>query len=250
MGFDYLFGKNWKGISRDERRFCAGLIFQLETNKTQANFVKWIIEQNNLDIKNQNDFEIDFEVYFYRDLIFEYEMTEEKPVNLRDKDQIRGLMKRTFDICIFLPNDIIIIEAKAAKGMTTNQMIEFKYDKLSIKCCLKELGLPDKKVHVIGLISAQYNQDKIGDLNKKYAYFDGVISWKDIESNHELGYIQPEKLTKVYLETNDRDKKKNIKVHDIISQLSQLTESMHKELHELKKPTKLKANNIITTEKS
>ncbi len=226
MGFEYLNGKNWKDISRDERRFCADLVFQLQLNRTQRAFVEWVIKKNELKINDFNDFEIDFEVCFYRDLIFNYEFYNK--VNLEGKKKIKGLLKRTFDICIFLPNDIIIIEAKAAQGMTSAQMIEFKYDKLTIKACISNLGFSDKKIHVIGLVSSEYSTNTIKKLNKDYKYFDGIVSWQDIENEKLLKYKQPDKLRSVYSETNQR-KKFSKKEHKLISKLSDLTKEMENE---------------------
>ena len=226
MGFDYLNGKNWKDVSRDERRFCADLVFQLQKNTTQPAFVEWVVKKNNLDVSNIIDFEIDFEVCFYRDLIFNYELTNK--VNLEGKKEIKGLLKRTFDICIFLPNDIIIIEAKAAQGMTSKQMIEFKYDKIAIQTCFTELNLPIKNIFLVGLISSEYSTKNISKLNENNIYFDGIINWKDIENEEKLRYKQPDKLTRVYSETNQR-KKFSKERHKLIGNLKELTERMGKE---------------------
>jgi hypothetical protein len=230
MGFDYLFHKKWSDISRDERRFCADLIFQLKINGTEKEFINWIILHNNLSITSFKEYEIDFEVCFYRDLIFDYEL--EKNVTLAGKKEIKGFLKRTFDICIFLPNDIIIIEAKAAKGMTSEQMMEFKYDKLAIKSCLKYLKLPTKNVHVIGLVSQEYDTTSVIALNKKHNYFNGIISWADIENNNTLKYVQPDKLKKVYKETSKKRKSGEL---ELINHLNDLTSRMHKHIQSEKK---------------
>ncbi len=231
MSFDYFNGKKWKDISRDERRFCADLIFQLQNNNSEHQFVEWLVEINKLDIPKVTDFEIDFEVCFYRDMLFDYELRNK--ATLKDKKKIKGLLKRTFDICIFLPNDIIIIEAKAAQGMTSNQMIEFKYDKRSIQSCLGDLGFAEKTVYIIGLVSSEYSTKTIVKLNKEHRYFDGIISWQDIENKNGLKYTQPDKLRRVYSETSLR-KTYSQKEHQIIDHLVDLTGKMENERKTLK----------------
>lgn len=228
MSFEYLQQKRWKDISRDERRFCADLVFQLEYNNTQRNFIDWIIKQNKLNIAEYDNFEIDFEVCFYRDFIFDHELKHK--ANFSGKSAIKGLLKRTFDICIFLPNDIIIIEAKAAKGMTSSQMIEFKYDKLAIEACIQYFKLPKTNVYIIGLISSEYKTDTIKKLNEQFNYFDGIINWQEIENEKELKYNQPQKLKTVFSETNKK-RKPTTQHNKLIDQLTILTQNMELEIN-------------------
>jgi hypothetical protein len=66
-------------------------------------------------------------------------------------------LKRTFDLCVFLPNDIIIIEAKVAQSLDTSQMNEFRLDKKAIRVLHEKLDLPAVNVHLMGLVSDSYS---------------------------------------------------------------------------------------------
>lgn len=229
MGFDYLNGKKWKDISRDERRFCADLVFQLEKSGKQKEFVQWINHHCNLNINDTTNFEIDFEVCFYRDLIFDHEL--EKTVNLEGKKEIKGLLKRTFDICIFLPNDIIIVEAKVAQGMTNKQMMEFKYDKQAMMKCLNYLTAGNKiRIHIVGLVSKL--SKKLKDANEEHNYFDKIITWNDIEGA-KLEYYQPKKLRTAYKETSDRKNWAPMR-SELIKDLAIITNEMQHQIKNLK----------------
>ena len=60
--------------------------------------------------------------------------------------------KRTFDLCVFLPQDIIIIEAKVHEGFTNKQMGEFVSDIEAVKALVRETtGTNNLGVHLIGL---------------------------------------------------------------------------------------------------
>ncbi|MEI6143945.1 MAG: hypothetical protein WCP85_32015 [Mariniphaga sp.] len=221
MGFDYLYNKSWKDLSREERYFCIDLFLQLKMNGTESQFINWLINYCNLLLAeefNGKDYEIGIEVCYYRDLIFHYELPSAGRFD--NKKLIKGFLKRTFDFCIFLPKDIIIIEAKAAKGMTSKQMKEFTIDKEAIKVCHKGLNLPQVNVHMIALVSQQYVSRpgfRRGEANVKMN-FNEIITWDQIQ---ECGcnYQMPIKLSTVYGETHDFPKRTKSLDERIIKEL-------------------------------
>jgi len=198
-GYTYLGNKNWINITRDERRFCADLVHQIESKNKLSQFVKWLVKTTNLPVNNFNNPSIDFEVCFYRDLLFARELKNN--FRFKDKAAIRGILKRTFDICIFLPEDIIIIEAKAANSFTSKQMNEFDLDRKLIQS-LKFEDPP--KLHVLALISHQYTPK-----NKKQ--FDGIITWLDINNASQIDYDIPDSLINVYANTKKVIGNKNVR---------------------------------------
>jgi len=207
MGFKYLKGDCWKDISRDERRFCIDLLWQLKKNDTEKEFVKWILEKPKLKNIDFGDFEIAIEVCYYRDLIFQYERKKKK--RFANKEAIKGFLTRTFDICIFLPKDIIIIEAKAAEGLTRKQMAEFNKDKEAVNICHENLKLlPPPEVHFVGLFSEEYYPHalKLNESQAELFHFDEIISWDQISSVAKCRYEMPEKLRSIYSETRNNNK--------------------------------------------
>lgn len=168
MGFDYLEGKNWKDITRDERYYCAELFFVIRNDVKE--FVIWLRDKApELGISDEEineEWEIGYEVCFYRD----YLKMKEQLIRESDFSQ-----KRTFDLCLFSNNRIIIIEAKAQSGFGTNQNKEFKKDLTDIHNLLG----PNIKVDVVALASSKYfkNKEKRGGLD---SLFKGAFSWDDI----------------------------------------------------------------------
>jgi hypothetical protein len=192
MGFSYLGGKNWREITRDERTYCADLYMLLKKKEKLIIFTNWLCEKCNIDkIETSGEIEICFEVTFLRDVLFDYELSKGKKV--AGKDRIKGSLKRTLDLAIFLPNDIIIIEAKAAESLTTKQMEDFKKDEAAINALLKALGRKSPRVHLVGLVSSEYKPSS-GTLNM---FENRIIKWNDIP-NSGIGYELPEALNTIY----------------------------------------------------
>lgn len=227
MGFNYLSGKTWKDITRDERNFCYDLIYQLRINKTESIFISWLIEYCNLELTEKIDlktYEISVEVNYYRDLIFHHELTNN--MRFENKKSIKGLLKRAFDLCIFLPNDLIIIEAKAAQGMSTKQLKEFKKDYRAIRSCHEGLDVPIPKIHMVGLVSQEYldKADFFKNENKKNKYFQKVISWQQIQDDCGCKYKMPDQLFTIYSNTQNVSKSAALK-KPVVEMLSNLNNS-------------------------
>jgi hypothetical protein len=160
----------WKSITRDERFFCCELYHEISNNPKK--FIDWLILKINAHsqkIINHNEFwEVGFEVCFYRDFIFEI---GEKSGNKSIKGSTFS-QKRTFDLCLFSENYLIIIEAKAYDGFDTEQLESFKNDRKDLK---KLLHSKVPEILLIGLKSSRYNPKK-----ETHDFFDGMISWMDL----------------------------------------------------------------------
>jgi len=161
MGLSYLGGASWNDITREERFFCQEFYHELDKNGLKT-FVGYLYSKG-LEIDPYSKFEVGFEVCFYRDLkfkgLFHGRKSEYSP-------------KRTFDLCLFSENEMVIIEAKVSEGLTNKQMDEFEKD---VKWVPHALGREDFKVHLVALVSGEYSPKT--ETQKK---FDKVITWKQV----------------------------------------------------------------------
>ncbi len=174
MGFSYLKCKNWSDITREELYFCAELYFLIKENERE--FVKWLKtldSMENVPLDARKKWEIGFEVCFYRDLF--------KSVKSNAEDY--GFSNsRTFDLCLFSKNQIIVIEAKAQSLFERDQLDEFKKDKKDILRAIKSTSKKKIKANIVALASSQYfeNVQIYGAEKRVPKVFDGYFSWKDI----------------------------------------------------------------------
>lgn len=151
MGFEYLNGKNWSEVTRDERYFCGELYFCI--NKDVKQFVKWLNTQTSMNLSSEElngEWEVGFEVCFYRD----YCKLNNKQIKRTNYSQ-----KRTFDLCLFSKDRIIIIEAKSQTGFGKEQNESFGND---LKSMLEILNKNEKefKVSLVALASSIYLNSK------------------------------------------------------------------------------------------
>ena len=119
-----LGGQPWAALSREERLFCAELFVAARAELPR--FVRWLGAQPGMagcPLDAALDWEIAYEVCFYRDLLFAAGQSVR---------QSRFSDKRTFDLCLFSPRDIVIIEAKAQGPFETKQNAEFARDKQDV----------------------------------------------------------------------------------------------------------------------
>ena len=115
MGFKYLENKNWSQVTREERYFCSHLYHFLIGKEKE--FVNWLNETIGTDFILDQEWEMSFEVCFYRDYY--------KLKNIPLPEELR---KRTFDLCLFSTNDIIIIEAKVQQPFKEKQINDLRND--------------------------------------------------------------------------------------------------------------------------
>lgn len=181
MSYSYLSNQNWEDITREERFFCCELFIELRRNI--APFLKLLLAKKTISEQesNSNLWDVGYEVCFYRDLIYNFYHNEAHKLNwqidigkVADEHNLKALRKRTFDLCLFSENHIIIIEAKAQGGFNNKQMADFKND---IKLVKKLVG-ETVNVSLIGLTAEKYDPK-----NKTIENFKTILTWKQL---HEL----------------------------------------------------------------
>lgn len=168
MAIDYLRNRPWSDWTREERFFCAMLY--MHTMKDPAAFAARLIKTARLDISAEGDWDLGFEVCFYRDFLWQQGKSARK---------LPLPAKRTFDLCLFGERDIIVIEAKVCEKFGKIQAEEFKKEKERIGRIdgLKHLG-----IHMVALASSVYfaNAARFGR-KETLAAFDGhVVTWAAI----------------------------------------------------------------------
>lgn len=168
MGFNYLNGKRWSLVTRDERFFCMRL-YELINRETPESFVAYLCDTKGLDVPIEGEWEVGYEVCFYRDL-WQHRGRKGKLFS----------PKRTFDLCLFGEKAIVIIEAKAAVGFSKAQTKSFEKDVDEVK---KLTGV--ENIKLMGLCSSKYNVER-----EIASIFTGpILHWKELAerySNDEI----------------------------------------------------------------
>ncbi|PLX13379.1 MAG: hypothetical protein C0594_01245 [Marinilabiliales bacterium] len=189
--FSYLDNKSWNDVTRDERYFCCELFHQIK--KDVNSFVRWLYNNRKISINESeidNVWEISFEVCFYRDYVKkigylnpetgEREHRIGRIVDLNIpfttyKDEVKTIdefpRKRTFDLCLFSEDRIIIIEAKSHQGFDKKQLDDFLLDRLLIE----KLFGSTPSVEIIGLCSSKYNPSKF-----TRSKFYSIFNWNEL----------------------------------------------------------------------
>ena len=164
MTISYLYGHPWSEWTRDERYFCSVLYSQAVNNVQE--FACWLIESAQLSCSKGGAWDLGFEVCFYRDYLWQ----------LGESAKGKGFPpKRTFDLCLFGENRLIVVEAKVFEKFSPKQNQEFVLDKKRIRE-LPKLG--HLRTVVVALASSRYfsNAEKYG-WPETLAGFDGLVSW-------------------------------------------------------------------------
>ena len=110
MGLTYLNGNSWAQVSREERFFCAQLFNLIQSDDIKG-FIQYLNSNHSLSLDECANWEIAYEVCFYRDLW-----------QHRRRSGTLFSPKRTFDLCLFSDSAIIVIEAKAHQEFDANQL--------------------------------------------------------------------------------------------------------------------------------
>ena len=167
MGIDYLRGQPWSTWTREERYFCA--ILFCHARQDLAGFAAWLISNAGLAIDPAGDWDLGYEVCFYRDYLWQLGVSAK---------QLGLPAKRTFDLCLFGERDIVVIEAKVCEAYGGAQNDDFALDRVRIKSIE---GLEDVNVQVVALASAQYfaNAARHGRPDT-LTMFDGRITWLQV----------------------------------------------------------------------
>lgn len=126
-GRQYLNGRKWAQITRDERFFCQRLLVLAEQRLPK--FIEALrVLAPELDLPG-TDWELAYEVCFYRDLRHHLK-AQGKDWPLGDEQHSP---KRTWDLCLFGPDRIIIIEAKAQQPFGPAQLADFEADRANVR---------------------------------------------------------------------------------------------------------------------
>lgn len=158
MGFQYLGGKNWAHVTREERFFCQRLYELVRTAPVE--FAGYLSTRLELGLDIRGEWEIGYEVCFYRDLW-----------QLRGREGRLYSPKRTFDLCLFGETAIVIIEAKAALGFESAQNQVFHGDIAEVR---RLTGL--QNVQLVGLCSSKHRLDS----SSKATFAHKVVRWSDL----------------------------------------------------------------------
>ena len=164
MGFSYLDGKKWAEITREERFFCQHL-FNLLKKDSGLRLLTHINKEAGTSFRLDIDWEPAFEVCLYRDL------------NHFRRNWNHGYSKkRTFDLCMFSEEAIIILEAKAQQPFEISQINAFGKDRAYVK---EITGV--KSVWLGGLASSLYEPTECVIEN-----LDGpLLKWKTLAELYE-----------------------------------------------------------------
>lgn len=194
LGFEYL-GRNadrngfntWLDVTREERLFCAHLYHDIRDEACARGFVGWLKSSAEwrtgfcpTALVPDHHWEVGYEVCFYRDLL------KSEGKRIRHASYPR---KRTFDLCLFSEDCIVIIEAKVHESFDRRQVDSIRKD-------VSEMG------HLAGLIAGTGKQPAIVTValassiycanvtrpNTKTeslikSGFDGYITWKGISEH-------------------------------------------------------------------
>lgn len=179
MGFPYFDGDKWIDITREERLFCCHLYWKIKDDV--KDFVRWLQEKTSLGLNPACEWEAGYEVCFYRDYL--YRFGEDLKEECRAPSFLESVpLKRTFDICLFGQDEIVVIEAKAQQGLTNKQLDDFRKEAERIRGFL---GMFRKNsgayfdVKLIGLWSSQYRPKPATT-----EVFDAILTWKDIDAKY------------------------------------------------------------------
>ncbi len=185
-GLQYFKNTSWADITREERYFCSHLYHSVLGKEKQ--FVKWLNAKTKLELNEDVNWELGFEVCFYRD----YLKHLKKSVKTYRYSAKRPFpQKRTFDLCLFSNDHIIIIEAKAQQKLNKKQLDDLQEDKKMVK----ELIRRNKVTVKVDAILLHSKEDGFEDKRFESIY------WKDLYSSSEYKNLVFQRADSLY---NDR----------------------------------------------
>ena len=171
MGLSFIDNKKWSEITRDERFFCSHLYHSIIGKEIE--FINFLNKKLNLNLNSKDDWEINYEVCFYRDILHYWNNHNRKI----DYPWVFS-PKRTYDLCLLSNENIVIIEAKAQQSFSSEQLSELKRDKENVEK-LMETQRYKVNVHLILLHSSRYQPRN--DMHK--------ITWLDIYKEYNKNEI-------------------------------------------------------------
>jgi hypothetical protein len=162
MGFSYLDGKSWSEVTREERFFCQHLFCLLKRHGASG-FLEHVESKVGI-VLPETTWEPAFEACFYRDLW-----------QLKGRSGELFSPKRTFDLCLFSEEAIVVIEAKAQQGFDTEQLSSFEADREQVE------QLTGACTYLVGLASSA-----CPETGACSAVFDGpLLRWRDLAALYD-----------------------------------------------------------------
>lgn len=164
-GLSWLDDRKWSDVTRDERFFCANLYTVILNHREGIpGFVRVINRECGLNLPENANWELGYEVCFYRDMWFD------------NPDKYECVSpKRTFDLCLFSDEKIVIIEAKAYQAFDLDQTADFDADKENIE---KRLALPVEVV-LVPLASSLYKK-RFESSSVKETFDGSLLTWFEL----------------------------------------------------------------------
>ena len=191
MSHRYLNKFHWSEITRDERFFCSELYRVIYGS--ELGFVHWLEKKLSLGLNTSCGWEMATEVCFYRD--FEMSFPGSVPSDMYSQ-------KRTFDICLFGPDQVVIIEAKSHQEMPLAEAIAAERDADNVQHIL---GLHSRPA-TIALVSNEYKENHSRHSRAKpLCRFDGTITWGELAEEYDSYLFQ--RANSIYKDRRKSSKK-------------------------------------------
>jgi len=182
MRLSYLGNQSWLDITREERLFCSHLYQDIRSSHLEQGFVQWLKEAAAWKdgavpeaLVAEQEWEIGYEVCFYRDLL----NSRGESVNSTDYPN-----KRTFDLCLFSEQCVVIVEAKVHERFDGKQLGSVIEDRDNVKRIIATGNGDAPEVVTIALASSAYfdNVETYGHSIKGPLHdaFDGKVTWKAV----------------------------------------------------------------------
>ena len=144
--------ESWLDISREERLFCAHLYEFLRKKGNCGKFIDSLdvaskdVTSGEVEVSQdtlrKDNYEVGYEVCFYRDLAHAHGKSD-----LISRES--GLKTRAFDLCLFGQKHMVIVEAKAHSSFNSEQLEWLGCEKKKIKRLFEELGVASQDVEIV-----------------------------------------------------------------------------------------------------
>lgn len=166
MSISYLGGRTWSDLSREERFYCARLFER--ARERPGDFAAFIASTTGLALPSSGAWDIGFEVCFYRDLLWHAGHSAR---------EARLSSKRTFDLCLFHEDSILVLEAKVCEPFKTSQLRYLADDLRGVRQAVGR----DIDVRFVALASSRYfrNHERHGD-QQLLSVFHGRLTWEQL----------------------------------------------------------------------
>ncbi|MGF1727934.1 hypothetical protein [Photobacterium nomapromontoriensis] len=172
MHISYLKNSCWSDWTREERFFCSSLYEQAK--QRLGEFIALINLKTDLALDEDIEWDIGYEVCFYRDYLWQK--------NTLPIKSSKYSSKRTFDLCLFSEDTIVIIEAKVFSLFEREDGEKLAKDKKHLP---EILNRPNLRVLTLALASSVYfnNHAKFGAPEILQPY-DAKLTWLSLFENY------------------------------------------------------------------